>query len=74
MSEFSELDLAVTNLLKIPVVGEWVACSVGANFTPHIITVNSGEVNVNQKTSLMVGLCQDLPFDVVPQSFGFIFS
>ncbi|KAE8732281.1 AT-hook motif nuclear-localized protein 2 [Hibiscus syriacus] len=22
---------------------EWVACSVGANFTPHIITVNSGE-------------------------------
>lgn len=25
-------------------VGEWVACSVGANFTPHIITVNSGEV------------------------------
>lgn len=24
-------------------IGEWVACSVGANFTPHIITVNSGE-------------------------------
>ncbi|CAN6579314.1 hypothetical protein ACFX13_038726 [Malus domestica] len=24
-------------------LGEWVACSVGANFTPHIITVNSGE-------------------------------
>ncbi|EOY24515.1 AT-hook motif nuclear-localized protein 1 isoform 3 [Theobroma cacao] len=24
-------------------VGEWVACSVGANFTPHIITVNAGE-------------------------------
>ncbi|XP_017973827.1 PREDICTED: AT-hook motif nuclear-localized protein 1 isoform X2 [Theobroma cacao] len=23
--------------------GEWVACSVGANFTPHIITVNAGE-------------------------------
>ncbi|XP_057976985.1 AT-hook motif nuclear-localized protein 1 [Malania oleifera] len=23
--------------------GDWVACSVGANFTPHIITVNSGE-------------------------------
>ncbi|KAJ0106469.1 hypothetical protein Patl1_18636 [Pistacia atlantica] len=23
--------------------GEWVACSVGANFTPHIITVNTGE-------------------------------
>lgn len=24
--------------------GEWVSCSVGANFTPHIITVNAGEV------------------------------
>ncbi|KAK7252656.1 hypothetical protein RIF29_36759 [Crotalaria pallida] len=24
-------------------IGEWVASSVGANFTPHIITVNSGE-------------------------------
>ncbi|KAJ1416049.1 PPC domain [Sesbania bispinosa] len=24
-------------------LGQWVACSVGANFTPHIITVNSGE-------------------------------
>ncbi|KAJ6946432.1 AT-hook motif nuclear-localized protein 1-like [Populus alba x Populus x berolinensis] len=24
-------------------IGEWVACSVGANFTPHIITVNAGE-------------------------------
>ncbi|XP_040988469.1 AT-hook motif nuclear-localized protein 1-like [Juglans microcarpa x Juglans regia] len=24
-------------------IGEWVACSVGANFTPHIITVNTGE-------------------------------
>ncbi|KAK8614522.1 hypothetical protein V6N13_068322 [Hibiscus sabdariffa] len=24
-------------------LGEWVACAVGANFTPHIITVNSGE-------------------------------
>ncbi|MCD7464606.1 hypothetical protein HAX54_053082 [Datura stramonium] len=23
--------------------GEWVSCSVGANFTPHIITVNTGE-------------------------------
>ncbi|XP_019172746.1 PREDICTED: AT-hook motif nuclear-localized protein 1-like [Ipomoea nil] len=23
--------------------GEWVYCSVGANFTPHIITVNAGE-------------------------------
>ncbi|XP_065858050.1 AT-hook motif nuclear-localized protein 1 [Euphorbia lathyris] len=24
-------------------IGEWVACSVGANFTPHIINVNAGE-------------------------------
>ncbi|MED6168198.1 AT-hook motif nuclear-localized protein 1 [Stylosanthes scabra] len=24
-------------------LGEWVACSVGANFTPHFITVNPGE-------------------------------
>ncbi|KAG6634218.1 AT-hook motif nuclear-localized protein 1-like [Carya illinoinensis] len=24
-------------------IGEWVACSVGANFTPHIITVDTGE-------------------------------
>ncbi|KAL9231079.1 hypothetical protein vseg_006344 [Gypsophila vaccaria] len=24
-------------------IGEWVSCSVGANFTPHIITVNAGE-------------------------------
>ncbi|CAM8980291.1 unnamed protein product [Rhodiola kirilowii] len=23
--------------------GEWVACSVGTNFTPHMITVNAGE-------------------------------
>ncbi|XP_016433111.2 AT-hook motif nuclear-localized protein 1 [Nicotiana tabacum] len=23
--------------------GEWVSCSVGASFTPHIITVNTGE-------------------------------
>ncbi|KAL1190842.1 AT-hook motif nuclear-localized protein 1 [Cardamine amara subsp. amara] len=24
-------------------LGEWVPCSVGGNFTPHIITVNAGE-------------------------------
>jgi predicted DNA-binding protein with PD1-like motif len=24
-------------------VGEWVACSLGGNFTPHIISVNAGE-------------------------------
>lgn len=24
-------------------IGEWVPCSVGSNFTPHIITVNAGE-------------------------------
>lgn len=26
-------------------VGEWVPCSVGGNFTPHVIAVNAGEVN-----------------------------
>ncbi|KAL6349391.1 hypothetical protein AAG906_034048 [Vitis piasezkii] len=29
--------------MELENLGEWVACSVGANFTPHIITVNSGE-------------------------------
>ncbi|KAK4389398.1 AT-hook motif nuclear-localized protein 1 [Sesamum angolense] len=29
--------------------GEWVSCSVGANFTPHIITVNAGELNFGAK-------------------------
>ena len=56
-------DFVVTNLFKILVVGEWVACSVGANFTPHILTVNSGEVNVNHETCLVVDLCQNLPSD-----------
>ncbi|XVE57764.1 hypothetical protein DITRI_Ditri04bG0115900 [Diplodiscus trichospermus] len=30
-------------LLNFDILCEWVACSVGANFTPHIITVNAGE-------------------------------
>ncbi|KAG6383932.1 hypothetical protein SASPL_140722 [Salvia splendens] len=41
---------AITSAAKVqmPVMetesmGEWVSCSVGANFTPHIITVNAGE-------------------------------
>ncbi|KAL3498722.1 hypothetical protein ACH5RR_041454 [Cinchona calisaya] len=29
--------------VEIEGLGEWVSCSVGANFTPHIITVNAGE-------------------------------
>ncbi|KAL3499474.1 hypothetical protein ACH5RR_038567 [Cinchona calisaya] len=29
--------------MEIEGLGEWVSCSVGANFTPHIITVNAGE-------------------------------
>ncbi|KAF8413053.1 hypothetical protein HHK36_001029 [Tetracentron sinense] len=29
--------------LEFENLGEWVACSVGANFTPHVITVNAGE-------------------------------
>lgn len=36
-SSVSKTKFEVENL------GEWVACSVGANFTPHIITVNTGE-------------------------------
>ncbi|KAA3469032.1 AT-hook motif nuclear-localized protein 1-like [Gossypium australe] len=27
----------------VVIFGEWVACSVGGNFAPHIITVNAGE-------------------------------
>ncbi|KAK3038504.1 hypothetical protein RJ639_029802 [Escallonia herrerae] len=33
----------VGNGWNLHLVGEWVSCSVGANFTPHIITVNAGE-------------------------------
>ncbi|KAL3329542.1 hypothetical protein AABB24_033739 [Solanum stoloniferum] len=29
--------------LEVENSGEWVSCSVGANFAPHIITVNTGE-------------------------------
>ncbi|CAK9173138.1 unnamed protein product [Ilex paraguariensis] len=29
--------------MEMESLGEWVSCSVGANFTPHIITVNAGE-------------------------------
>ncbi|CAL5429770.1 unnamed protein product [Camellia sinensis] len=29
--------------VEVDNLGDWVACSVGANFTPHIITVNAGE-------------------------------
>lgn len=28
--------------------GDWVPCSLGANFTPHIITVNAGEVKCQE--------------------------
>ncbi|GAB2274091.1 hypothetical protein Dimus_008861 [Dionaea muscipula] len=28
---------------EVDYLGEWVSCSVGANFTPHIITINTGE-------------------------------
>lgn len=34
----------ITNPMRALFVGAWGACSVGANFTPHIITVNAGEV------------------------------
>ncbi|KAM7494143.1 hypothetical protein LguiB_028752 [Lonicera macranthoides] len=29
--------------MEMESIGDWVSCSVGANFTPHIITVNAGE-------------------------------
>ncbi|KAL2547459.1 AT-hook motif nuclear-localized protein 1 [Forsythia ovata] len=29
--------------MELESLGEWVSCSVGANFTPHIITANAGE-------------------------------
>jgi predicted DNA-binding protein with PD1-like motif len=29
--------------IEAETMGEWVSCSVGANFTPHIITVDAGE-------------------------------
>ncbi|XP_057462087.1 AT-hook motif nuclear-localized protein 1-like [Actinidia eriantha] len=29
--------------MELDNLGEWVSCSVGTNFTPHIITVNAGE-------------------------------
>nr|DAD33753.1 TPA_asm: hypothetical protein HUJ06_012604 [Nelumbo nucifera] len=29
---------------EIENLGEWVACSVGANFTPHVLTVATGEI------------------------------
>ncbi|KAI7994559.1 AT-hook motif nuclear-localized protein 1 [Camellia lanceoleosa] len=29
--------------MEVDNLGDWVSCSVGANFTPHIITVNAGE-------------------------------
>ncbi|CAN4075968.1 unnamed protein product [Withania somnifera] len=32
-----------TPKLEVENSGEWVSCSVGANFTPHVITVNTGE-------------------------------
>ncbi|KAF8101650.1 hypothetical protein N665_0202s0013 [Sinapis alba] len=28
---------------QVESLGEWIRCSVGGNFTPHIITVNAGE-------------------------------
>jgi hypothetical protein len=36
----------------LPFLGEWAPCSVGSNFTPHIITVNAGEVSVRNHNLL----------------------
>ncbi|KAF2298966.1 hypothetical protein GH714_029410 [Hevea brasiliensis] len=42
---FSRVTYRMYRQMKVDssIYGEWVACSVGANFTPHIITVNAGE-------------------------------
>lgn len=40
----SALDLPI--FLNCYFVGELHACSVGTNFTPHVITINAGEVHL----------------------------
>lgn len=37
-------------------VGEWAATSVGTNFTPHVITVNAGEVCYIGETDRRIAL------------------
>lgn len=46
LSSMSEMTAILFLLIftKFYVVGERIAYSVGANFTPHVITVNAGEV------------------------------
>jgi hypothetical protein len=40
-------------------LGEWAANSVGTNFTPHVITVNAGEVCLTKERQMLnsFGLC-----------------
>jgi hypothetical protein len=40
-------------------LGEWAANSVGTNFTPHVITVNAGEVCLTKERQMLTsfGLC-----------------
>nr|XP_027107821.1 AT-hook motif nuclear-localized protein 1-like [Coffea arabica]XP_027107822.1 AT-hook motif nuclear-localized protein 1-like [Coffea arabica]XP_027107823.1 AT-hook motif nuclear-localized protein 1-like [Coffea arabica]XP_027107824.1 AT-hook motif nuclear-localized protein 1-like [Coffea arabica] len=42
---------------KVENLGEWVACSTGGSFLPHMITVNAGE-DVSKK---IVSFCQNGP-------------
>ncbi|KAL3517021.1 hypothetical protein ACH5RR_023923 [Cinchona calisaya] len=42
---------------KVENLGEWVACSTGGSFLPHIITVNAGE-DVSMK---IISFCQQGP-------------
>jgi hypothetical protein len=34
-------------------LGEWAANSVGTNFTPHVITVNAGEVCLTEDRQIL---------------------
>lgn len=42
------ISMSIHALVVVFCVGEWVPCSVGGNFTPHVITVNAGEVNSSE--------------------------
>lgn len=42
------ISMSIYALVVVFCVGEWVPCSVGGNFTPHVIAVNAGEVNSSE--------------------------
>lgn len=47
---FKSLALDLPIFLNCYFVGELHACSVGTNFTPHVITINAGEVPIVKET------------------------